>query len=184
MSVLDSQAGKAVISRYIFAKDYNRPHLMKQVFSPDAQLLMRVSSDSISFPPLTQGRDAIADILSRKFAATYDNVYTLCIDDSVRLDNHQLSCRWIVVMSHKEEQTCRLGYGSYQWDFSTNCDQTGLALVDKLCITIDAMSALATSAEEALFDWISQLPYPWCQRADLFIQPPKIAEIDQLQTCL
>src|SRR5438270_15487 len=42
------------IRTYIRAKDENRPHLMPNAFTPDANLAMRVEADNISFPPASE----------------------------------------------------------------------------------------------------------------------------------
>jgi hypothetical protein len=43
---------------YIRAKDENRPHLMPNVFTPDARLEMRVETGNISFPPASKRIEA------------------------------------------------------------------------------------------------------------------------------
>jgi hypothetical protein len=55
---------------YIRAKDENRPHLIPQVFAANACLEMRVKTDSISFPAVSQGAARIADVLVRCFNQT------------------------------------------------------------------------------------------------------------------
>ena len=56
-----------IINRYISAKDKNKPHLMKEAFTPSARLEMKVESKNISFPSSTIGLDAITDVLVSKF---------------------------------------------------------------------------------------------------------------------
>jgi hypothetical protein len=51
------------IFAYIRAKDENRPYLMEHAFDRDAALAMVVNSDAISFPPITNGREAITQVL-------------------------------------------------------------------------------------------------------------------------
>ena len=51
---------------YIRAKDENRPHLIPQVFAANACLEMRVKTDSIAFPAVSQGAATIADVLVRR----------------------------------------------------------------------------------------------------------------------
>lgn len=69
----------AVIHAYLRAKDGNRPYLMAKAFSPHALLSMQMRTSAIAFPPLSQGREAITNVLVRRFGECYDNVYTFCL---------------------------------------------------------------------------------------------------------
>ena len=70
------QASDSIVA-YLRAKDGNKPHLLAQAFTTDASLVMDVKTGSIAFPPVSTGRDAIAQVLVRQFAQAYENVYTL-----------------------------------------------------------------------------------------------------------
>lgn len=70
---------ESILRNYFHAKDENRTHLLTQVFAENARLEMQVNSDAIFFPAVTQGRDAIGDVLVRKFGQTYENVYSFCL---------------------------------------------------------------------------------------------------------
>src|SRR3954454_17711583 len=66
------------IASYLRAKDENRPHLMRFAFAETARLETIVETNAISFPPLTQGLNKIAQVLVRDFVNTYENIYTFC----------------------------------------------------------------------------------------------------------
>lgn len=174
---INLETAKQIIEQYIYAKDYNRPHQMSAVFHKSAVLEMRVNSDSIAFPPVTHGADNIADILSRQFGATYDNVYTLCLDDSVCLNGMTLDCRWLVVMTHKSDKSCRIGFGSYEWSFS-NCPEMK---TNKLAIIIDDMFVLEPINADSILSWVSRKPYPWCHSSELLEDIPAIAESEAVK---
>jgi hypothetical protein len=82
------------IQTYIHAKDENRPHLMKFAFAETAKLRMAVETDTISFPPLTDGIDAITQVL-RDFGQVYENVYTFCLGDPPKGNVDKYTCPWI-----------------------------------------------------------------------------------------
>ncbi|WP_197419297.1 MULTISPECIES: hypothetical protein [Burkholderia] len=47
------------IETYIQAKDGNRPHLIEDAFMPDAELVMELKTDEISFPSNVKGPTAL-----------------------------------------------------------------------------------------------------------------------------
>lgn len=143
------------ILAYIRAKDGNRPHLLDWAFTPDAYLSMCVQTQSISFPPESYGREAIADTLVRHFNQTYENVYTFCIGTPPGNSVKTLSCPWLVVMSEKQSGAVRVGCGYYDWTFSGH-------RVCALRITIACMELLPPDTLDLVMDWVSGLPYPWC----------------------
>lgn len=145
------------IDAYLGAKDGNRPHLMAQAFAPEAVLTMLVKPDSIAFPPLTEGRAAIAEVLVRRFGQVYDNVYTICLAAPPRQPMAAFSCDWLVAMTEKSSGAVRVGCGRYDWRFAT-----ASGLVERLCITIEAMQTLEPAALDGVMRWIAALPYPWC----------------------
>ena len=66
------------ISTYIHAKDGNRPYSMRLAFAKAATLEMIVKTEAIAFPPSAKGLDSITDILVRRFAREFENVYRGC----------------------------------------------------------------------------------------------------------
>ena len=69
-----AQALGHVLRKYFQAKDENRPHLLEEVFAPDAILQITNKTDTIAFPSVTNGCQAIADVLVRRFGQIYENV--------------------------------------------------------------------------------------------------------------
>lgn len=146
------------IHNYILAKDGNRPHLLQHVFAENAVLEMVVKTDAIAFPSLSKGIESIMDVLVRKFGQTYENVYTLCLEDSPVKSSDSFSCKWLVVMSEKTSGIVRVGCGRYDWLFQPE----EAHLVEKLIITIENMQLHPKENLNVFMDWISNLPYPWC----------------------
>ena len=67
------------VSTYFYAKDGNRPVLMRRAFAPDVALEMIVKTEAISFPSSARGVEAVEEILCRRFANDFENVYTFCL---------------------------------------------------------------------------------------------------------
>jgi hypothetical protein len=162
-----------VLHTYCTAKDGNRPHLMKEVFSETATLEMVVRTDSIVFPSESQGRPAIADVLARRFGQTYENVYTFCMQRPAAAARH-FSCDWLVGMSDKMSGEVRVGCGRYDWTFTTE----GRLLADRLTITIEAMQILPPERLDSVLDWLRTLPYPWSSADEIIASPPAIDTLD------
>ncbi len=152
------------ILAYLRAKDGNRPHILAQAFTHDASLLMDVKTEGISFPPVSSGRAAIAEVLVRQFARTYENVYTLCLCAPPTSEERSFACDWLVVMSSKDGGTVRVGCGRYDWDFAPDS-----CLVEHLKITIETMQLLPPHTLDCMMAWVAKLPYPWCP-ANLALQ--------------
>jgi hypothetical protein len=147
----------AAIAAYLHAKDGNRPHLLAQAFTDDALLQMTVHTGAISFPPVSRGRDAIADLLVRRFGQCYENIYTFCLASPPDADAQVFYCDWLVAMTEKDSRAVRVGCGRYDWCFTP---PSGLA--ESLSITIASMQTLPASHTDEVMDWVAGLPYPWC----------------------
>jgi hypothetical protein len=147
-----------LVRTYIAAKDTNRPHLVSKVFARTATLEMIVKTDTIAFSPQAQGPEAIADMLVRRFAQQYDNVYTYCLCDPPPPEALRLDCGWLVVMSEKQTQRVRAGFGRYAWEWQPQVER----LVQRLSITIERMDVFDEGVGGAAFAWAEGVPYPWC----------------------
>jgi hypothetical protein len=163
------------IRAYINAKDSNRPHLLDAAFEDGATLHMHVRTESISLPPLSVGREAIAETLVRRFNQTYENIYTLCIGAPPGADAESFSCGWLVAMSEKQGGAVRVGCGRYDWLF-TNAEHK----VCSLAITITAMEVAPPEALASVMSWVSGLPYPWCSREAAASAPPNLPEVHRV----
>ncbi|AIY41572.1 hypothetical protein LT85_2414 [Collimonas arenae] len=160
------------ILAYIQAKDGNRPHLISRAFTEDATLSMVVNTGSIAFPPESQGRDTIADLLVRRFGQAYENIYTFCLSVPPKNQEPEFICDWLVVMSEKESRAVRVGCGRYHWFFSQESH-----LVERLTITIEAMQSLPPQDLDSVMVWASSLPYPWCSAQTALDGAPDLADL-------
>src|SRR5829696_2277530 len=98
MRPIASFTPEAVLRGYFHAKDENRPHLLEDVFTLDAQLAIHNQSANIAFPAFTQGRDAIAEVLVRSFTLANENVYSFYLRRPP-LAVCEFTCPWLVGMS-------------------------------------------------------------------------------------
>ena len=140
----------AHVRTYIRAKDEYRPHLMQLAFAETATLEIVVGTQEIAFPPMTHGRAAITEVLVRRFAKQYENVYTFCLNDAPSADSLGFKFCWLVVMSEKDSGHLRVGHGHYDWSWSP----TRSPLVDRLTIIIERMEAFPASLADQAFDWV------------------------------
>jgi hypothetical protein len=164
-----------VLRTYFRAKDENRPHLMREAFSETATLETVVKTNAISFPPISRGLAPITDVLIRKFAQSYENVYSFYLErppSDRPLTN--FSCDWLVGMSEKESGRVRVGCGRYDWHFHPSDPR----LADRLVITIEAMQVLSADRLEAVLLWLTGLPYPWCPAHTALEITPAISDLD------
>ncbi|WP_028469552.1 hypothetical protein [Neptunomonas japonica] len=161
---------KSLISQYIKAKDNNKPHLMNEVFAEPATLKMLVQTDNISFPAEVEGSKRITQTLVSEFNNKYENIYTLCLSDTVQQQQNNLKCRWVVCMTEKASGSLRLGYGDYLWHFTDNTP----ALVNDLTITIENMTLLPQELQPQVLSWFDRLPCPWALSSELQKTVPDI----------
>jgi hypothetical protein len=119
---------------------------------------MIVKTAAISFPPLLKGIDAITEVLVRRFAQSYENVFTFCLGDPPKDDAKSFSCNWMVGMSERRTGAVRVGCGRYDWIFESRKP----FLTRELTITIEFMQILPARNLQPIMNWLSSLPYPWC----------------------
>ncbi|MEH6472446.1 MAG: hypothetical protein V7752_14455 [Halopseudomonas sp.] len=165
------------VSRYIKAKDNNKPHLMEAVFSQQATLKMDVQTDNISFPADVSGVEQITQTLVCEFNSTYENIYTLCLADTLQQTSTTLNCRWLVCMTEKVSGALRVGFGDYRWRFEDQPPQ----LACELTIVIDTMTILPDEALPAVMHWFDQQPYPWTRSSELLQSMPDIQPLTELE---
>jgi hypothetical protein len=168
-----------VLLGYFRAKDGNRPHLLDRVFSQDARLEVRNKSTAISFPAVTVGREAIAEVLVRRFGQTYENVYSFYLARP-RSAAATFSCQWLVGMTEKEGKSVRVGCGQYEWSLQDGAVPCATSLV----ITIEAMQILPFSTQEAIFAWLEGLSYPWSTRTAVVASAPAVQRLADVLQCL
>jgi hypothetical protein len=168
----------SAIQTYIRAKDESRPHLMSGAFASDASLKMRVETENISFPPASNGIEAITQVLVRDFGLAYENIYTFCLDGPPSDDKAEYRCRWLVGMSVKETGSIRVGCGFYDWQFGAD------ELVQHLTITIKTMLILPPDQNRPVMNWLSHLPYPWCPEEAAAAGMPPVPELSEIRQSL
>ncbi|MDI7861341.1 hypothetical protein MRS76_05180 [Rhizobiaceae bacterium n13] len=157
-----------VVSTYFLAKDGNHPFLMRRAFAQNAQLEMIVKTDAISFPSAAKGLNAIEDILCRRFANDFENVYTFCLARPTHVNRRHFPCNWLVAMAEKDNGPIRVGSGRYDWHFSPD----GPCLAERLIITIDVMQVVPGEELDRIMNWIASLPYPWCSPSEALEDMP------------
>ncbi|WP_428024706.1 hypothetical protein [Arcobacter sp.] len=158
---------KSLISKYIYAKDNNKPYLMKDVFKDSGKLDIVLNSQNISFPSRSDGLEKIIKVLIKDFNKNFENIFTLCFEDTIVIEKNTLGCNWFVFMSDKDTEEIRLGYGTYLWKFDT--------LVEELNITIKSMDILSKK-DTKIFPWIENVPYPWCN-SNIFLNSMNNLEV-------
>lgn len=149
------------VSAYIFAKDGNKPFLMRHAFADDAELEMVVNNDAISFPNSAKGLSALEEILVRRFGLDYENIFTFCLSRPSEANRFHFPCHWLVGMSARADGRIRVGCGRYDWHFGRD------GRVGKLAIAINCMTVLPASVLSTSMTWLSGLPYPWCSPDDV-----------------
>jgi hypothetical protein len=166
------------VSTYFHAKDGNRPFLMRRVFAEDVLLEMVVKTEAISFPSSAKGVPAIEEILCRRFASDFENVYTFCLERPTEANRRHFPCHWLVGMSARNNGPIRIGSGRYDWYFTSGC------LVEKLIITIDVMQVFPASELDRIMSWITSLPYPWCEPDEAVRDMPRIEGLAPIERYL
>jgi hypothetical protein len=156
MQQLESFTPETVLRGYFHAKDENRPHLLEDVFASDAELAIRNQSANIAFPAVTRGRAAIAEVLVRSFALSYENIYSFYLGRPA-LAVRKFTCPWLVGMSERASGHVRVGCGTYEWAFEPHAPH----LARRLVIAIEAMQILPLTEAQSVFAWLRALNYPW-----------------------
>lgn len=164
------------ITTYFHAKDGNRPFLMRRAFAPDVQLEMVVKTEAISFPSTAQGLAEVEEVLVRRIATDFENVYSFGLARPTEADRQRFSCPWLVAMSARSDGALRVGVGRYDWQFSSD----PRCLVEKLVITIDVMQVLPAAELGRIVGWVAGLPYPWCRPDEVVATLPAIEELSPI----
>jgi hypothetical protein len=158
------------ISSYFHAKDGNRPFLLRRAFAEDVHLEMVVKTDAISFPSSTDGLAGVEEVLVRRIANDFENVYSFGLAQPTEADRPHFSCPWLVAMSAKSNGPIRVGSGRYDWHFSVDVS----CLVEKLLVTIDVMQVVPADELDRVMGWVAGLPYPWCRPDEVVRNMPRI----------
>ena len=155
-------APELVLRGYLHAKDENRPHLLQAVFAEDALLEVRNKASNIEFPAVTHGRDAIADVLVRRFNQTYENITSFYMARPPA-GAVAFACDWLVVMTEKDGGCVRVGCGRYEWALRASAP----CLASALRITIEVMQVLPAARFDEVFAWVGRMSYPWSSAGEV-----------------
>ena len=175
-AIAASRTPADLLRNYIRAKDENRPHLISEVFHESACLEMRVKTDSISFPSVSQGAAAIAEVLSSRFNQNYENIYTFYLDRppaDTATPPAVFACDWLVGMSEKNGGNVRVGCGRYEWIFRQEMPLS----VESLYIVIEEMQVLPAKHFPAVLAWLLKLEYPWSSATAVCAAAPAIEQL-------
>ena len=161
----------AAVEAYVRGKDGNRPDLAARAFAPDARLAVRNATSAVAFPDVTEGREAIVDVLVAAFGRRYTNVRTFCLARP-EPGATSFSCDWLVGMTARDDASARVGAGRYDWAFRAS-DGCATALT----ITIDAMEILPPALSPAVLAWIRTLAYPWTSATQVADTAPGLDQL-------
>jgi hypothetical protein len=168
------------VSTYIFAKDRNRPQLMKDAFAVDCELEMVVKTDAISFPSSAKGLVQVTEVLVTSFGDQYENVRTFCLSRPSLEYLPHFRCDWLVGMSARQGGAVRVGCGHYDWHFRSGDG----GRVEKLAIEIEVMSVLPVETLKPIMQWLVALPYPWCSSIQACESIPAIEALGPIKRFL
>lgn len=154
---------RALLERYVEAKDLTRPALMAAIYRPDAVLTYSIATDAISFPARTEGVDEIARVLVVDFGVRYQRCRTYYIEDGRREQADEWRIPWLVVMREPQARALRIGKGFYRWRFDTS----SAPRMSAMHIHIERMDAIDDADARLLEAIQAPLPYPWLDAATL-----------------
>ena len=155
-----------MLERYVAAKDGNRPHLMAEIYAPDAVLTYSIATDSISFPARTVGVDAITRTLVVDFGQRFTRCQTYYIVDVPPAGDASIPfVPWLVLMREEARSSTRVGRGFYAWTFARA--NAGQLRVTAMHIHIERMDLIDDPDSQPLANLQAPLPYPWLPPAAL-----------------
>ncbi|MFM0550626.1 hypothetical protein P0D69_06550 [Paraburkholderia sediminicola] len=163
---LSASSVRPLLECYLRAKDMNRPELISECFSSDAELTFSIATDDIDFPRRVLGASAIAKTLVSDFGERFDRcrTYYVCAEPLVD-EGRTCSMPWLVVMRQKEAGSLRMGKGMYRWRFGNEIGKADRIV--QLHIHIERMDAVPDPRAEKLNALQASLLYPWLPPAEL-----------------
>ena len=151
---------RSLLELYVEAKDLTRPHLVPQIYAPDAVLTYSIATDSISFPQRVEGSAGIAKTLVVDFGARFSRCKTYYVCTAPPRDAEEAALLpWLVIMRETAAGWLRFGRGYYRWSFGR---QDGASVqVTAMHIHIERMDVIEDEDGKLLEAAQSRLPYPW-----------------------
>jgi hypothetical protein len=176
---------KALLERYVEAKDLVRPQLMREIYAPDAVLTFSIETSSIAFPERVLGLESMTQTLVVDLAARFSRFKTFYVcDEPPRDDGDVAVIPWLVLMRETAASCLRAGRGYYKWTFGGEPKR-----VRAMHIHIDRMEPVDDPDGWLLSAAQSGLPYPWLPPASmrsrfesLIASDPKFAFLRGLRT--
>jgi len=154
---------KALLERYVEAKDRVRPQLMREIYASDAVLTFSIGTSSIAFPERVPGLESITQTLVVDLAARFSRIKTFYVcDDLPREKDDVAVIPWLVLMRETAASCLRAGRGCYKWTFGGEPTR-----VCAMHIHIDRMEPVDDPDGRLLTAAQSGLPYPWLPPASM-----------------
>ncbi|NIB43639.1 hypothetical protein HBA55_28785 [Pseudomaricurvus alkylphenolicus] len=181
--MMDSTAHRnaSIVRTYIRAKDDNKPHLARQIFS--ASSFVRVSWDRslLPYPSELIGADDITTLLCQEFNQRFENIYTFCLSHPPdNTGSNIFHCPWLTTMTARKGAEVYVGCGTYEWLFTYNES----AKVNQLAISTDHMIRLKPRHQNEVLDWLGQAQYPWGNVGELLGTMPRLESLIAIQDWL
>lgn len=173
------KAAYAVLEAYFAGKDEHRPDVAARAFAPDARLEVRNRTTAVDFPAVTDGREAIVDVLVGQFGRLYANVRSFYLARPAP-GATRFACDWLVGMTVREDGSVRVGSGRYDWTLRAAPAWCATGLT----ITIDAMEALPPSTAPVVLAWLHSLPYPWASADAVLASAPRVDGLAPVLDCV
>jgi hypothetical protein len=159
----------SLLERYVEAKDLVRPHLMREIYAPDAVLTFSLATDSVAFPARVAGLDGITRTLVSDFALKYTRCKTFYVCESPPPAAGNVAILpWLVLMRETAAPLLRVGKGYYKWAFERP-EGAGMR-VAAMHIHIQRMDPIADAGDGVLETAQSVLRYPWLTPALLLAE--------------
>ena len=171
-----SPAQHHVLTKYLEAKDQQRPFLFGEVFTSEAMFQSRFAFETdFNDERPVHGLDAIAGVFQR-MGSRVENIFTVYTPSSVRWDAGALSIDWLVGMSERESGKLRLAWGDYAWRFNPAGTRA-----TELVVLMRQMIELPASAGSSINHWLAELPAPWCEAEQILESMPSFAGSEDLR---
>jgi hypothetical protein len=167
----------ALLERYVEAKDFTRPQLMRDIYAADALLTYSIATDAIEFPAKVRGVEGITSTLVVDFALRFDRCRTYYLCDAPPARSAAVAqVPWLVVMREPAWSRLRMGKGFYRWTFQAGAGDG--VRVAGMHIHIERMDPIEDPGARLLERIQAPLPYPWLAPAVLDESLARLATSD------
>jgi hypothetical protein len=163
-----------VVSTYLLATDGNRPFLLRRVFAPDAEVEFQLRTEAAALPPEVSGLAAIEDVLCRRLASEFENVYSFALARPAAANRRHFPCHWLAGMAGKGNGPLQVSCGRFDWHFAPDLS----CRVERLVIGIEVAQELPAGELAPVMDWLSALPHPWCTPGGAIAAMPQLAALE------